>query len=209
MDKFEVLRAVAAPYPFANVDTDRIIRIERCARTPREEMGRWAFEMERFNPDGSEQAGFVLNRPPFRGAGILVADENFGCGSSREMAVWAVAGLGIRCVIAPSFGEIFFGNCFQNGVLPIRLPADVVAQFQAQLATATPGTPERATLTVDLRRQTISTPWGEPVRFEVEPLRREALLDGLDPIGVTLKRAAAIDAFQTRQRADRPWVWQA
>lgn len=209
MQKFEVLRAVAAPYPFANVDTDRIIRVERCARTPRAEMGRWAFEMERFDADGSDQGSFVLNRAPFRGAGILVADENFGCGSSREMAVWAVAGMGIRCVIAPSFGEIFFGNCFQNGVLPIRLPAAVVAQFHAKLAEATPQTPERATLTVDLRQQAIATPWGEPVRFEVEPLRREALLEGLDPIGVTLKSAAAIDAFQARQRSARPWVWQA
>lgn len=209
MRTFETLRAVAAPYPFANVDTDRIIRIERCARTPREEMGRWAFEMERFHPDGSERADFVLHRAPFRGAGILVADDNFGCGSSREMAVWAVAGLGIRCVIAPSFGEIFFGNCFQNGVLPIRLPAAVVARFQEELARAAADAPERATLTVDLRGQLIATPWGDPVRFEVEPLRREALLQGLDPIGVTLQRAAAIEAFQARQRASRPWVWQA
>ena len=209
MDKFEVLRAVAAPYPSANVDTDRIIRVERCARTPRAEMGRWAFELERFNADGSDNAGFVLNRPPFRGAGILVAGENFGCGSSREMAVWAVAGMGIRCVIAPSFGEIFAGNCFQNGVLPIRLPAAVVAELQARLAAATPDTPERATLTVDLRQQLVFTPWGEPVPFQVEPLRREALLEGLDPIGVTLKRVAAIDAFEARQRVARPWVWEA
>lgn len=209
MEKFEVLRAVAAPFSFANVDTDRIIRIERCARTPRAEMGRWAFEMDRFAPDGSERDTFVLNRAPFRGAGILVTDQNFGCGSSREMAVWAVAGMGIRCVIAPSFGEIFFGNCFQNGVLPIRLPADVVAQFQSRLAQATAATPERATLTVDLVRQRIDTPWGKSVPFTVEPLRREALLEGLDPIGVTLKRRAAIDAFQARQRANRPWVWQA
>ena len=134
MRKFETLRAVAAPYPFANVDTDRIIRIERCARTPREETGRWAFEMERYDAEGRERADFVLNRPPFRGAGILVADENFGCGSSRENAVWAVEGMGIRCVIAPSFGEIFFGNCFQNGVLPVRLGADVVARLLAKLA---------------------------------------------------------------------------
>lgn len=209
MEKFEVLRAVAAPYPFANVDTDRIIRVERCARVPREELGRWAFEMERFAPDGSERDSFVLNREPFRGAGILVAQENFGCGSSREMAVWAVAGMGIRCVIAPSFGEIFFGNCFQNGVLPIRLPADQVAQIQSQLAQATPDTSERATLTVDLRQQRILTPWGEPLPFTVEPLRREALLEGLDPIAVTLKRSAAIAAFQARQRSARPWVWQA
>jgi 3-isopropylmalate/(R)-2-methylmalate dehydratase small subunit len=207
MEKFEVLRAVAAPFPFANVDTDRVIRIERCARTPRAELGRWAFEMERFGADGGENPQFVLHREPFRGAGILVADDNFGCGSSREMAVWAIAGLGIRCVIAPSFGEIFFGNCFQNGVLPIRLPHAVVAGLLEQLAQAT--TPDRATLTVDLRQQTIATPWGEPIAFEVEPLRREALLEGLDGIGVTLKRAAAIDAFQQRQRGARPWVWQA
>jgi 3-isopropylmalate/(R)-2-methylmalate dehydratase small subunit len=207
MQKFEVLRAVAAPYPQANVDTDRIIRIERCARTPREEMGLWAFEMERLDAQGREREDFVLNRPPFRGAGILLAGENFGCGSSREMAVWAVAGMGIRCVIAPSFGEIFFGNCFQNGVLPIRLPADIVARWQERLAQAE--TADAAMLTVDLRAQRIDTPWGDPVSFEVEPLRREALLDGLDPIGVTLKRAAAIDAFQARQRAERAWVWQA
>jgi 3-isopropylmalate/(R)-2-methylmalate dehydratase small subunit len=209
MHKFETLSAVAAPYPFANIDTDRIIRIERCARTPREEHGRWAFEMERYDADGGERTDFVLNRPPFRGAGILVADENFGCGSSRENAVWAVEGMGIRCVIAPSFGEIFFGNCFQNGVLPVRLPPDVVARLLAKLAEATPQAPQRATLTVDLRAQCIATPWGETIPFEVEALRREALLEGLDPIGVTLKRADAIAAFQARQREARPGVWEA
>jgi 3-isopropylmalate/(R)-2-methylmalate dehydratase small subunit len=209
MRKFEVLTAVAAPYPFANVDTDRIIRIERCARTPREELGAWAFEMERFLADGSENPEFVLHQAPFRGAGILVAGDNFGCGSSREMAVWAVAGLGIRCVIAPSFGEIFLGNCFQNGVLPIRLPAAAVQRLQERLAEATAQPPQRATLTVDLHRQRIATPWGEAIAFEVEALRRAALLQGLDAIGVTLGKSAAIDAFQARQRAERPWVWQA
>ena len=207
MRKFEVVTAVAAPYPHANVDTDRIIRIERCARTPREEMGAWAFEMERFLPDGGENPGFVFHRAPFRGAGILVAGENFGCGSSREMAVWAVAGLGVRCVIAPSFGEIFFGNCFQNGVLPIRLPATTVQRLQRQLAEAT--TREAATLRVNLPRQRIATPSGEEIAFEVEPLRKQALLEGLDAIGATLKNTAAIAAFQQRQRAERPWVWQA
>ena len=209
MDKFEVLRAVAAPFPFANVDTDRIIRVERCARTPRAELGQFAFELERFAPGGRENPDFVLHRAPFRGAGILVADDNFGCGSSREMAVWAIAGLGIRCVIAPSFGEIFFGNCFQNGVLPIRLPQATVTDLLQRLAHAPASAPQAATLTVDLRQQQIATPWGKPIRFEVEPLRREALLDGLDAIGVTLKRADAIDAFQRRQRGTRPWVWQA
>jgi 3-isopropylmalate/(R)-2-methylmalate dehydratase small subunit len=209
MEKFEVLRAVAAPFPFAHVDTDRIIRVERCVRTPRAELGRWAFETERFAADGSERSDFVLHRAPFRGAGILVAGENFGCGSSREMAVWAVAGLGIRCVIAPTFGEIFFGNCFQNGVLPIRLAAAQVAELQSRLALASPEQPELATLTVDLRRQSIASPWGKPLSFAVERLRREALLQGLDAIGATLRRSAAIDAFQARQRGARPWIWRA
>jgi 3-isopropylmalate/(R)-2-methylmalate dehydratase small subunit len=209
MEKFDVLRAVAAPFPFTNVDTDRVIRIERCARTPRAELGQWAFESERFGTDGSENPRFVLHRAPFRGAGILVADDNFGCGSSREMAVWAIAGLGIRCVIAPSFGEIFFGNCFQNGVLPIRLPRATVSDMLQRLAQVPASAPEAATLSVDLRQQAIATPWGEPIRFEVEALRREALLEGLDAIGVTLKRADAIAAFQQRQRGARPWVWSA
>jgi 3-isopropylmalate/(R)-2-methylmalate dehydratase small subunit len=125
------------------------------------------------------------------------------------MAVWAVAGMGIRCVVAPSFGEIFFGNCFQNGVLPIRLSGDVVTRMQQELAQATAQAPERAMLAVDLKQQFILTGWGETLPFEVEPLRREALLEGLDPIGVTLKRRSAIDAFQARQRETSPWVWQA
>ena len=209
MDKFTKLTGVAAPLPRTNVDTDAIIPKQYLKSIKRTGMKAGLFFEWRTNQDGSERESFVLNRAPFRGAGILVADENFGCGSSREMAVWAVAGMGIRCVIAPSFGEIFFGNCFQNGVLPIRLPAALVAEFHARLAEATAATPERATLTVDLRQQQISTPWGEPIHFEVEALRREALLEGLDPIGVTLKRVAAIDAFQARQRVDRPWVWEA
>lgn len=209
MRKFETVTGIAAPYPFANIDTDRIIRIERCARTPRDEMGRWAFEMERFAADGSENPDFVLNRAPFRDAQILVAGENFGCGSSREMAVWAVAGLGIRCVIAPSFGEIFFGNCFQNGILPIRLPATVVESIQQRLSGATAQAPEQAVLVVDLERQLLSTAWGEQLPFQVDPRGREALLEGLDPIDLTLKRSAAIDAFEAKQRLERPWVWEA
>ena len=209
MRKFETVTGIAAPYPFANIDTDRIIRIERCARTPRDEMGRWAFEMERFAADGSENPDFVLNRAPFRDAQILVAGENFGCGSSREMAVWAVGGLGIRCVIAPSFGEIFFGNCFQNGILPIRLPATAVESIQQRLSGATAQAPEQAVLVVDLERQLLSTAWGEQLPFQVDPRGREALLEGLDPIDLTLKRSAAIDAFEAKQRLERPWVWEA
>jgi 3-isopropylmalate/(R)-2-methylmalate dehydratase small subunit len=211
MQKFETLTSVAAPYPFANVDTDRIIRIERCARTPREEMGRWAFEMERFDADGGERSEFVLNREPYRGAQIFVAGENFGCGSSREMAVWALSGMGIRCVIAPSFGEIFFSNCVQNGVLPIRLPPATIDTLQARLADATAASPLRATLSVDLQRQRIEStaePAMAPIAFEVDPLQREALLQGLDPIAMTLRHTARIDTFQQRQRTTRPWVWE-
>ena len=124
------------------------------------------------------------------------------------MAVWAVGGLGIRCVIAPSFGEIFFGNCFQNGILPIRLPATVVESIQQRLSGATAQTPEEAVLTVDLERQVVSTAWGEQLPFEVDPRGREALLEGLDPIDLTLKRNAAIDAFEAKQRLERPWVWE-
>ena len=139
----------------------------------------------------------------------MIAGKNFGCGSSREMAVWAVGGLGIRCVIAPSFGEIFFGNCFQNGILPIRLPATVVESIQQRLSGATAQVPEQAVLVVDLERQLVSTAWGEQLPFEVDPRGRQALLEGLDPIDLTLKRSAAIDAFEAKQRLERPWVWEA
>lgn len=206
MRKFVTLTAVAAPMPWTNVDTDRIIRVERCAQVSRERMGDWAFEMDRFDAAGAPEASFVLNRAPFRGAEILVAGENFGCGSSREMAVWAIAGMGVRCVIAPSFGEIFFGNCFQNGLLPIRLAPDAVERLLARLAQASDAA--QATLTVDLAQCRIATPWGETLAFEVEPMRRQMLLEGLDPVGLTLTRAAAIDAFQARDRARRPWIHQ-
>lgn len=208
MDKFDSLTAVAAPYPQTNVDTDRIIRIERCARTPREEMGLWAFEVERFRADGSDNPEFVLNRAPFRDARILVAGENFGCGSSREMAVWAIAGMGIRCVIAPSFGEIFFGNCFQNGLLPIRLPSNTVDTLLERLAAAPADAPGQATLSVDLQACQLRTPWGATIAFEVEALRRQMLLEGLDPIGLTLRHAAKIESFQAADRARRPWIHQ-
>jgi 3-isopropylmalate/(R)-2-methylmalate dehydratase small subunit len=207
MLRFDVLAAVAAPYPQANVDTDRIIRVERCARVAREDMGLWAFEADRFLAGGGENPAFVFHRAPFRGAGILVAGPNFGCGSSREMAVWAIAGMGIRCVIAPSFGEIFRNNCFQNGVLAVQLPADVVERLLARLSAAPGDAPAQATLTVDLTRNEIRTPWGEALSFDVEPLQREGLLQGLDPIGLTLQRAGEIDAYQARMRGARPWVF--
>jgi len=203
MEKFTVLDAVAAALPTPDIDTDMIIRIERCVRTPRPEMGRWAFEMARYGADGGENPDFALNRAPFRGAQILVAGENFGCGSSREMAVWAIAGMGFRSVIAPSFGEIFYGNCFQNGVLAIRLPAAAVDGLLAQLGAAT--APVR--LRVDLPAQTVAAPDGALQRFEIDPLRKKALLEGLDAIGMTLARETEIAAWQAADRARRPWVW--
>lgn len=203
MEKFTVLDAIAAALPTPDVDTDMIIRIERCVRTPRAEMGRWAFEMARYRADGSENPEFPLNQARFRGARILVAAENFGCGSSREMAVWAIAGMGFRCVIAPSFGEIFYGNCFQNGVLAVRLPAAAVERLLAQLGAA--GEPMR--LRVDLPAQTVAAPSGAPQRFEIDPLRKKALLEGLDAIGLTLAREAEIAAWQAADRARRPWLW--
>lgn len=198
MEKFRTLSAIAAAYPQVNVDTDMIIRVERCAGTPREELGRWAFEMARYRPDGSENPGFVFNREPWRAAKILVAGANFGTGSSREMAVWAIARMGIRCVIAPSFGDIFFGNCFQNGLLAIRLPGDEVGRLMALASN-----PETATFTVDLERQSING----SVAFDISPRRKRMLLEGLDELGLSLAMEPEIAGFQAADRARRPWVY--
>lgn len=203
MEKFTTLTAVAAYYPRANVDTDLIIRVERCAKVPKSGLGPYAFEMARFLPDGSDNPEFPLNNGPFREAKILVGNINFGCGSSREMAVWAIAGMGIRCVIAPSFGEIFFGNCFQNGLLPVILPQATVEKIGAALA----GDPANAKLTVDLARQVVVAPDGSEHAFAIEPLRKKALLEGLDEIGLTRLREAEIVAFQAKDRVKRPWIY--
>lgn len=202
MDKFTVLKGVAAPLMLANVDTDAIIRMERLSRLDRGELGPWAFESLRYLPDGSENPQFLLNQPPWRSANILLAAENFGCGSSRETAVWALWELGVRCVIAPSFGDIFYGNCFQNGMLPVRLPA---AEVEAIAAEVKSGGRE---ITVDLVGQQVVTASGWTIAFEIEPGRRKALLEGLDAIGVTLTYAADIAAFQARDRKRRPWLYR-
>jgi len=198
MEKFTTLTAIAAPFAQKNVDTDFIIRVERCRGTPRQEIGRYAFEMARYLPDGSENPEFILNAPRYRGARILVAGEFFGTGSSREMAVWALAGMGFRCVIAPSFGQIFFGNCFQNGVLPVVLPAATVEALMAQAAASGAGP-----FTVDLERQTVNGAH----RFEIGARRKAMLLEGLDEIGLTLALEPRIAAFQAADRARRPWVY--
>lgn len=205
VEKFERLSAVAAPFIRDNVDTDLIIRIERLiGAAPQNELGKWSFEALRYRPDGSESPDFVLNQPDFRDAAILLAGRNFGCGSSREGAVWALQQAGIRCVIAPSFGEIFFGNCFQNGVLPVALlEADVRA-----LASEVGERSETKVLTVDLTRCEVLAPSGRRLEFSIAPMRREALLRGLDEIDMTLSRKIDIDTFQAADRRARPWIYQ-
>jgi len=199
IESFTTLTGVAAPFPQKNVDTDTIIRIERCTGTPKAELGKYAFEMTRYLPDGSDNPEFVLNQPRYRKARILVCGEFFGTGSSREMAVWALAGMSIRCLIAPSFGEIFRGNCLQNGVLPITLPAATVATLMQRASE-----PEAAPFSVDLERQTVN---GE-YRFEIGVRRKQMLLEGLDEIALTLALEPKIAAFQAVDRARRPWIYE-
>ncbi len=200
MKRFTTLEGVAAPLMLANVDTDVIIRIERLTAEDQLQLGRYAFESLRYGLDGAENPDFVLNQPGFRAASILLAGPNFGCGSSREGAVTAIEQLGIRCVIAASFGDIFFSNCIQNGLLPIRLAeADIVTLARC----ATQGT----RLTVDLVEQIVSA-GGEVYPFEIDVHHRESLLEGLDDIGLTLKQMHAIRAWQRRDSLVRRWAWE-
>jgi 3-isopropylmalate/(R)-2-methylmalate dehydratase small subunit len=203
MDKFTRLEGVAAPLMRQNVDTDVVIRIERLVNLPKEELGPYCFESIRYLPDGAENPDFVGNQAAYRGAPILLARENFGCGSSREGAVWALMGMGVKAVIAPSFGDIFFNNCFQNGVLPVALP---LAEVEL-LAEETRAAPGNARVTVDLERQVVVSPRGREIPFELDPRRRHAMLNGLDDIGVTLTYKDRIEAWQAKDRTERPWVW--
>ena len=200
MEKFTRLTGVAAPLPMVNVDTDMVIPKNYLKVTERTGLGKHLFAEIRFNEDGSERPDFVLNRPAWRQAEILVAFENFGCGSSREHAPWALRDFGIRCVIAPSFADIFFNNCFKNGILPLVLPKAVCAEL---IDDAERGA--NATLTIDLEAQELTRPDGERIAFEVEPSRRSRLLAGLDEIGATVAKAHRIDAFEARVRRSQPW----
>jgi 3-isopropylmalate/(R)-2-methylmalate dehydratase small subunit len=202
MEPFNKLEGVAAPLNMINVDTDMIIPKQYLKTIHRTGLGKALFDEMRFNPDGSEKPDFVLNKPAYRHAKILVAGDNFGCGSSREHAPWALTDFGIKCVIAPSFADIFYNNCFKNGLLPIALPQDVVDQL---LDDAKKGA--NAVLTIDLEQQTISRPDGEVVRFEIDPFRKHCLLNGLDDIGQTEQKAADIGAYEEKARATRPWVF--
>jgi 3-isopropylmalate/(R)-2-methylmalate dehydratase small subunit len=201
MQPFTTLTGIAAPLPLPNVDTDKIIPARFLKTILRTGLGRNLFDTLRYHPDGTERADFVLNREPYRRAEILIAGPNFGCGSSREHAPWALLDFGIRCVIAPDFADIFFNNCFKNGILPIRLPQEVCDALAADAALGA-----NARLTVDLERQVIVRPNGEEIRFEVDPFRRHCLLNGLDDIGQTMAHAPAIDAFEARRRAEQPWL---
>ncbi len=203
MQQFTVLEGVAAPFMRENVDTDVIIPIKRLVSLAHVDLGHWAFEPLRYRKDGSDNPEFILNDPKFRGARILLAGRNFGCGSSREGAVTAILGMGIRCVIAPSFGDIFFNNCFQNGVLPIVLPQEEVDGLAEEARQGMAG----AAFAVDLQAREIRTPGQRTVPFKVDPNRREALLQGLDPIATTLLREADIASFQRRDRESRPWIY--
>jgi 3-isopropylmalate/(R)-2-methylmalate dehydratase small subunit len=201
MQAFTTLTGVAAPLPRANVDTDQIIPARFLKSISRSGFGKNLFANFRYREDGSEDPGFVLNQEPYRRAEILIAFENFGCGSSREHAPWALLDFGIRCVIAPDFADIFHNNCFKNGVLPVRLPREVCERL---IEDARMG--GNARLTVDLERQVVVRPSGEEIPFRVDPLRRHLLLNGLDDIGQTLEHAAKIDAYEARQRAAQPWL---
>lgn len=207
MKPIGTISGVAAPLALANVDTDVIIRIEHLGRCPRDELGRWAFGPLRYRPDGSEDPGFVLNQAGWRAAPILVAGPNFGCGSSREQAVWALQGLGIACVIAPSFGDIFRGNCLHNGLLAVAPePAAALALLDFLQARHAQGEPVR--ISVDLARQTVQWPGGADIGFSIATRQRTALLQGLDAIGMTLQQRAQIEAWQAQDRKDRPWIWR-
>jgi 3-isopropylmalate/(R)-2-methylmalate dehydratase small subunit len=201
MEPFVRLTAVAAPMDLPNVDTDRVIPA-RFLRRPREAgLGPFLFHDVRFTADGAPRADFVLNQPSYRDARILVTAENFGCGSSREMAVWALMDWGIRVVIGPSFGDIFFENCFKNGALAVTLPAEVAAGLRETLR-ARPG----AALTVDLETQTITGPDGRAIAFEIDAFRKQGLLSGQDEMEMTLARLPAIEAFEARRRDEMPWL---
>ena len=201
MEKFTVLEGIAAPLPMINIDTDMIIPKQFLKTIERSGLGGHLFHEMRFDDRGAEIADFVLNRAAYRDSKILVAGDNFGCGSSREHAPWALLDFGIRCVVAPGFADIFFNNCFKNGILPIALPREEVDMLLDDA-----GRGANARLIVDLAAQTIRRPDGEEIAFEVDPFRKHCLLNGLDDIGLTLETAEKIDAFERTRVHRQPWM---
>jgi len=201
MDKFTTLTGIAAPLPMRNVDTDMIIPKQFLKTIKRTGLGASLFFEMRYSGKGVENPEFVLNKPAYRQASILVTGENFGCGSSREHAPWALLDFGIRCVIAPDFADIFYNNCFQNGILPIRLAQEDVDKLMDDAERGA-----NATITVDLEAQEIRGPDGGVIKFEIDPFRMHCLLNGLDNIGLTLEKADAISAFEEKAATARPWL---
>ncbi len=202
MQAFTKLTGIAAPLPKANVDTDQIIPARFLKSISRSGFGKNLFANFRYKEDGSENPDFVLNQEPYRKAEVLIAFENFGCGSSREHAPWALLDFGIRCVIAPDFADIFHNNCFKNGVLPVRLPREICEKLMEDAKMG-----GNARISVDLERQVVVRPNGEEIPFQIDPLRRHLMLNGLDDIGQTMQHAPAIDGFEARQRAAQPWLY--
>ncbi len=201
MDKFTTLTGVAAPMPLVNIDTDMIIPKQFLKTIHRSGLGKNLFDEMRFNTDGTEVADFILNQPAYRESQIIVAGDNFGCGSSREHAPWALLDYGIRCVISTSFADIFYNNCFKNGILPIVMPQEVV---DVLMEDARKGA--NARMTVDLENLTVTTSDGQSFGFELDPFRRHCLLNGLDDIGLTMEKAGSIDTYEAQMAQSRPWV---
>ena len=201
MKKFDQLTGVAAPLNILNIDTDMIIPKQFLKTIKRSGLGANLFDEMRFTQDGKEIADFVLNREPYRGAEIIVAGDNFGCGSSREHAPWALLDFGIRCVISTSFADIFYNNCFKNGILPITVSADDRDALMADAADV-----ENPELSIDLETQTIRRPNGVEVSFEIDPFRKKCLLEGLDDIGLTLEKGGSIDSFEATRAEEKPWL---
>ena len=201
MQKFDQLTGVAAPLNILNIDTDMIIPKQFLKTIKRSGLGANLFDEMRFTQDGKEIADFVLNREPYRGAEIIVAGDNFGCGSSREHAPWALLDFGIRCVISTSFADIFYNNCFKNGILPITVSADDRDALMADAADT-----ENPELSIDLETQTIRRPNGGEIKFEVDPFRKKCLLEGLDDIGLTMEKGDSIDSFEAARASDKPWL---
>ena len=201
MDKFTKITGVAAPMPLVNIDTDMIIPKQFLKTIKRSGLGVNLFDEMRYTQDGQEIPDFVLNKPAYRKAEVIIAGENFGCGSSREHAPWALLDFGIRCVISTSFADIFYNNCFKNGILPIVMPQDVV---DVLMADAQKG--ENARITVDLEDQTVTTSDGQSFAFEVDAFRKHCMLNGLDDIGLTLEKVASIDSYEKKTASLRPWA---
>ena len=201
MDKFETFSGIAAPMPLVNIDTDMIIPKQFLKTIKRSGLGVHAFDEMRYDDDGNEIPGFVLNQAAYRKASILIAGDNFGCGSSREHAPWALSDFGIKVVVSTSFADIFFNNCFKNGMLPIRLPQE---QVDLLMKDAEKGA--NARVEVNLEDQTITSSDGDVIKFDIDPFRKHCLLNGLDDIGLTLEKAASIDSFEAKAGAARPWA---